>query len=360
MTRPYRFPASSGRCLWPSRSLCRLSAQTICQVVLLAAACAVAPAQVPPYKTTSLEIASEPDLDPAWKFIDAQLKESFSGTMGLLEIENVGPYPVVDAQFYAKYSTASGQLCFTLVFSQAWNLEHQRGPVPPGGKRTLYASAYYIGPALEPAQVRLYLPTEGKRTGSILHAPPTLLSTGLSGKPWAGLRLERELRQSRGPFLDTLLAQVSVDSEGDARTNDILWALDAGIRGWFSRLLPNLRFRPATTAGTAETTDVLLLLRAVVSGTCVDRKPFPSWDSSAVKNYLATVDQPEVPPLITLLLERAPGNQACKDCFEVVDIGAGWGPIGGGNEETESTETHFPQGPMLRRVEPVSPPGPCE
>ncbi len=195
-----------------------MAARTIWMSFLWPLTFVPAVAQVPPYKVTSLLVRPQGDSYLWWKIRRAEIDEGFSGTMGVLEIKNISADPIDDVRLYAEYLDASGRLCFTLIFGADRNFERKSGAFQPGEVRILHASAHYLDPATKPSEVKVYAvrrAIEENETGTgeadlTVWSPALLLSSTLTGEQWEKVWLEPELEGGRGPFLDLLLARVSL------------------------------------------------------------------------------------------------------------------------------------------------------
>jgi hypothetical protein len=305
--------------------------KSLAAVAVLSVACR-AGAQTPPYATTSLRASVGSDVMPGWKVRTAHLYESFSGAWADLRIENKFA-PAGRVQFHAEYYDATGRPCFTLRFSPERNREGIQGPFAKGQTRTLYSGAYYLSPAVESAEVRVFVIPEGQTAGGSAANlpsdgatdPPQLLSSTLIGETWEHIWLRHEVKVDSEPFADLLLARVGVTRDGDAQWEQ-MWPTGTGrVAAWFGDFLGHQRFRAAEQNGQRVPADVFVLVRAGISLRCVHRRAFPARDSQLIRERMETWSRPVVPPVATVLLTPTSPeywSRPSAGYFEVSGIGA--------------------------------------
>ncbi len=333
-----------------------------CVVLLMALPCLSANSQTPPYSTTRLVARTERSFGPDWRVLDAELQESFTGTMGTLKLLNASTQPLGMAPIYAEYLDSSGRYCFSLVFTQDDNLEKRTASFAPGEVRTLEAGAYYLGPSVKPAAVNLYqvrqsggLEAQQARGGrGGVYSPVMLEEDPTAEKLW----LAAEPEPARGPFLDLALARVAVGDQGAIGEVEVVDTLNDSVREWFGDFLRKQRFRPAELGRVPVHRTILVLLRARVSLACLLDRPYPARASALIEHFAETLSGVEIPPTISLILVPEPSGRWWEPrparYFELTSIGAGWWSRDTAATEGISEPQPSAQGPPLRRV--IAPP----
>jgi hypothetical protein len=262
-----------------------------------------------------VRVSAQGELANFWQVRDATLRETGTETSGSLELKNILGAAVDGAVFYGEYFDAKGRFCFSLVFSQARNLLNS-GPIAPGEVREVASSSVGLFAASEPEEVRLYLvqqrqahrPNSLRRWDVPFRAPVTV--TGSLDPETSKLQLDSGLVPSKEPFLDLLLARVSVNQRGQVEAVDVLDAASGAPESRLVSFIRELIFLPATDNGAPKTAQTLLLVRAVLSNDKdrIQNSPFPPRMSGWVKSYLARLTDIEVPPVTEILFARPTGK----------------------------------------------------
>ena len=256
----------------------------------------------------------QPDQQTSWIVRKAYVEEQLTATTGYLEIRNASNRALKNANFYAEYYDAAGRFCFSLVFSLNKNLEKQEGPLKRQGIRRLYSIGAFLAPASEPKELRVSLlgsglseVASGEEKRRPIRAPITM-EVRTPAEP-DQLTLGPEIDVAKGPVLDLVLARVAVSRSGRSETVDVLGAESESIKSWFLRFVTNQVFYTATTDGVPQAGNILLLLRAVVSGKPPGGVPFlPASASPWMANYVSeSADQP-LPPITEIIFARPPSR----------------------------------------------------
>lgn len=319
--------------------------------------------QVPPYAVRKLVPKLHGNAESGWKLRRAELHESFSGAMGFLEVENTLNEFREDVQFYAEYLDASGRFCFSFLFKQNQNAQRRTGRTGrfhPREVRELYASAFYLNPGVEPAQLKVYALSNGGVSISsqsfggrpTVHFPIMLEGRAVAEAVGRKLWLEPEIGGAPGPFWDLLLGKMWVDGEGDLLRTEVSSATGESVRDWFAVFIQQQKFRAARKDGMPRPATALILVRALISLKCLRRIPFPPRESTLVKNYLNGLEEGAVPPVISVLLQPDSSDywrQPSPALFETHSVGAGWHATEGVEAEVPAEGKRSPQGPPLAR-----------
>ncbi|MBZ5565969.1 MAG: hypothetical protein LAP13_26560 [Acidobacteriia bacterium] len=299
-----------------------------------------------PAVQTELEFEDGQGLGPNWMVQSAWLEQAFASTRLRLRVENATNHYLNDSYFYAEILDERGRICFTALSRLRQNLELERGPLKPGGGRTLESLSANLALAAAPHLIRVYPARKGSVGSRELFTAPVPIripvKTWATGVPlptpeWARLELGPMSDQIDQPVVDLALMVADVDSGGRLTGGRVLGTRSERVRGWLEELEPHLLFSPATQNFVPQRGQVLILVRAGLL------RPFKEGDSvfnpeesSWVKEFLATVQGNEVPPVSVLLLsscrEFRPGvadgkarmEVAIPDCFQYYADGTDW------------------------------------
>lgn len=315
--------------------------------------------------TGRLAVTLKGSLVAVWNVDEARLDESFSGSTGVLEVKNISSQALEDAKFYAQYFDASGQLCFTLLFSQAQNFDRRAGSFQPEETRTLWSSTYYLSPAARPVRVDVYplsyssggTHTDDRDVSRMVRSPVTLEASSLFDRKEREIWLGDELRHADGPFLDLVLAKITLDADGGVRDKEVLSVKSPLVEAWFGNFVRSLHFFPALTGRTSNSASTLILVRAIISLRCLHDLPYPPRESPSVATYVKRVSATELPPIIAVDLEPSTPDYWIRPSagyFQDPGIGSGFSVTEDSTVRREVAEPSAP-GPLLRAI--TAPPG---
>jgi hypothetical protein len=253
-------------------------------------------------------------MTPDWAVQSAWLEEHYSSTRLYVRVENTSYRYVQDSLFYAEILDDRRDFCFSALFRLRENREHERGPLKPGGERTLESFSYSMAVAEFPHVIRLY-PADRRLQGAgttirapvRIRIPATIWATSfpVPTPEWARLQPWRPGGHSHAPIIDLALAEVDVGPSpmGAPLGMRVLDANSPGVREWIERLGRHLRFDPATDDSAARPAKALILVRAGPLRVWNDRDPsFSPWESPWVKTYLGTFRGEEIPPVSVIAL----------------------------------------------------------
>lgn len=292
----------------------------------------------------------------AWRVRGADFVDGFQGVQGRILVQNISPAPSGIPPLYAEYFDATGQRCFSLTFVQDRNLQKRVGQFLPQETRTLYSSAYYEAPAVEPEELAIY-PMGGSGGQAPIRLPPRLEEGSAANPSWDRMDLPQGVfGQNPGPIADIALAKVDLDDAGSPQGASISEVPNSEIAGWFEIFIRHQRFRPAEANALPRAGAVLLLVRALVSLRCIQQKPFPPRDSPLVRHYVQALSLPELPVVVSVLLEPCSIGQSWPrvGCYHVVSIGSGFEAPSAGLTLAEG-QGRSAIGPVLRKI--IAPPG---
>jgi hypothetical protein len=294
-----------------------------------------------------------------WIVRNAELHEGLTSAWGVLEIQNASPVSIEEARFYAEYYDAEGRLCFTLVFVSEANSDRDGSPIGPGDARELFSVAVALGPAAQPAEVKLRLiservvgkPIEIAAGDKIVRSPVT--TSGLSPDL---LRLRLDPDQQNSGVVDVILARITVDSQGRSIERQILNSLGGEAQSWFERFVRQVHFQPGM-AGIANTGTTLVLVRVInrIEGSNPASPELLSREAPWVKNYLRGFLGKELPTVMQWAFGppsgagTSPGGEpraADANLFELVTAASEW--------SSNIVRVESQSGKFVRRWKPVA------
>lgn len=302
-----------------------------------------------------------------WAVRRAQLEETLTGTTITLKIQNEPGVPRAKAAFYAEYFDQAGARRFTAVFSADHNYEHRTGDFQSGETRTLWTTTAYLYPAVVPVSAKVWAissralqqnePSSPKKFPIPIQVPAVLRQSPRAGdregRVWLG---DDALKEVHGPVADILLARALVNLDGSISNAQVVQAIDQGVGRWFQNFVRQRRFKPARANSERRASQVLILVRSIVSLRCLQQNFIPPSASPVVKRYVKSLDGKHVPVLTVVLLTPSSPDYASRAMphpahFRDDGFGAEWTKA---HEESPPTAASAP-GPELRRF--TAPPG---
>ena len=298
---------------------------------------------VPGYRT-ELEFEEGRGLAPKWVVQSVRLVQGLDDLRIHLRVENATRGYLDDTYFYGEVFDRSGRLCFTALFRLRQNLEFERGPLRPGGERTLESLSSDLAVATLPHSIRVY-PAHRRRIGSadVFTAPVPIrvpvqwrnFAIPLPVPDWAQMRLGPLVGQNNAPVIDLAFAVADVDSSGGMSRMRVLDAKSEGVRQWIANLEPHLHFIPAMQDNIPQGGRALILFR---TGPLRLFKPgevqFAPEDTPSVKRFVSSLQGNEIPPVIVVELRKCTdwsdigGGMAspppASDCVEYFGDGTAW------------------------------------
>jgi hypothetical protein len=250
-----------------------------------------------------VRVTVQGELSSYWGVSEAGFREESTGTGGYLKIKNISQVSLRDAIFYGEYFDVKGRLCFSLVFSQGEN-----DLVGVGESRDIDSIGSGLLLAAEPEEMKLYLvqvglpnqPNPLRKWSVSIRAPVTV-----EGEANSKLQLGPEVTSRQEPFLDLMLARVTVDESGQVKSVTVLEHTKSQIEPWFRDFVKRqAEFFPATVHDAPQLGDALILIRVILRG-----KEVPGIFASPrttlwVKSYVDAIIGGEVPPLTTFVFTR--------------------------------------------------------
>lgn len=265
----------------------------------------------------TLRVLSQTEPGPVVGVDAATLTENVRGTTGFVSVRNTSPTPLENVVLYAEYFGRGTRPCFSLLFSlptQSQSDKHEHPVIPPGGVRTLAASAPGMFPAIRPTEIRIRLVRSGTPHGSGpppdndkgIPAPAIIFPYGHWNGP-ASFTLGSEVKEATEPMLSLLFAEVKVDSRGAVVGIDVLESADEGLSRWFTDPSENhITFYPAGEQGSPEPGRLLVMVEALLSRSSERLQPFSPADIPWVKSYAARLPNGELPSVSVIFLRHPP------------------------------------------------------
>ncbi len=277
------------------------------------------------FANTPLRVSPHGELTRFWQVLQAGLREDADATTGYLEVQNISGATVDGAIFYVEYFDARGRFCFSLAFAQATNTA-AKGPIAPAEVRELYSSGSGLFTASEPKEARIYLvrqstseQADSPLNWDVSFGAPVTLSGGVRSEA-SELQLGPELALAKGPFLDLVLAKVSVDEKGFADRVDVLNTASKQVGSWFLDFARRqLTLYPATDGAQPKPDQALILVRVILSEEGLPGSPFLPRMSPWVKSYVARLTGTEVPFVTGVVFARPTGKVNLAGSHEWVE-----------------------------------------
>jgi hypothetical protein len=273
-------------------------------------------------------------LSQSWRASNAEFLNKFDVAAARVRITDASGAPVLRADFYAEFLDSKDRICQVLTFSTDDNIGGKRGQMRAGETRTLKSSTFFLVPASEPIEMRLYLLREirpsqspGPLQGQPVVRVPVTVRSPLARLPWERLRLGPELKGSQGPFADLLLADVHVDASGTADSIEVLDSASGHVRDWFLKAASHLRFSPARVGTMQAPGDTLIFVRAWVSRKGEHARSYPASDSPWLRHFLRSFAGIQDPPVtVFIMTPRSSGYWAHPGPadFDYLAAGSQW------------------------------------
>jgi hypothetical protein len=298
-----------------------------------------------PGAQVELEFEGGPGVAPRWAIQSVWLEQGFETSELDLRLENASKHYLADTYFYAEIFDERGRFCFSALLRLRENLDLERGPLRPGGERTLVSTSVNLAVAGSPRIIRVY-PAYRHSVGSrdILTAPVPIrlpvrmraTATPLPIPDWARLRLAPPKDENGAPVVDLAFAVADVDAGGHLTAMHMLNARSEGVRDWVENLGPRLRFSPSMRDFVPRRGQAPILVRAgPVRAFREGDEIFDPEESPWVKRFVSTLRGNEIPPLSLLMLSpcrdlhptgggAANIGPAIPDCFQYDAQGTGW------------------------------------
>jgi hypothetical protein len=292
-----------------------------------------------------LEFEDGRGMAPKWVVQSVWVEQGFDTTRLHLRVENATKHYLGDSYFYAEIFDERGRFCFSALFRLRENLELERGPLKPGGERTLESLSVNLAMSASPHLIRVY-PARQRSVGARevftapvpVRVPAKMWATGvpLPIPGWARLWLGPVRDRNDAPVVDLAFAVADLDPAGRPTGMRVLEARSEGVRDWLEKLEPRLLFSPAKQDFVPRRGQALILvraapLRAFKAGDFI----FNPEESPWVKKFVSTLQGNEVPPLSVLVLspcrdiDPVGGSGAhiggvIPDCFQYDVLGTDW------------------------------------
>lgn len=299
----------------PHKVAARATVLTALLAVMLPAWCTVHGGQrgLPPVQT-ELQAEDGPGMAPQWAVQSAWVDQYYDSTRLYLRIENTTGRYAHDGFFYAEIFDRRRRFCLSALFRLRENRERERGPLRPGGERTLESFSSGLAIASVPEVIRVY-PAGPRFQGTTdaitapvaVRIPVTIWATSfpVPTPEWARLRPSGLPRQNDATGTDLVLAEVEVGSRPAARALGVrvLEARSQSVRDWVEHLVPHLRFDPAQDDSSPHAARALILVRVgplrAWNGVEI---PFVPSDSPWVRKYLSASQEKEILPVSVIAL----------------------------------------------------------
>lgn len=298
-----------------------------------------------PGSRTELESESGRGMAHKWAVQSVWLEQGFDSTELRLRLENATRHYLGDSYFYAEIFDGGGRFCFSALFRLRENLGLDRGPLEPGGERTLVSMSLNLAIPGSASTIRVY-PAHRRsvRSGEVLTAPVPIriparklaTTVPLPIPDWARLRLGPNLNQNDAPVVDLALALADVDEGGRLTAMHVLNAWSDGVRHWLENLGPRLVFSPSMQDFVPRRGQAAILVRAGPLRAFREGEEFFDPDESPwVRRFVFTVQGNEILPVSLLMLSPCrdiqPGvggagyfGPAIPDCFQYNGSGTDW------------------------------------
>jgi hypothetical protein len=279
-----------------------------------------ATAQVPlSVARTFVKVTLSPDSGRVkWQVSRGWLDSDFQSTWAYVRITNTSDTAYTAARFYGEYYDSADRVCFQVAFAQDSNQEQVRGPFLPGETRTLRVDSS-LAPATLVAALRLHYLGDDEQVPSIfeLAAPVTIKDS--TREPIEEFVVTKQPDNRVTPFA---LVEATIDVQGVANSARTLDAMDDQAKRWATKLVPTLRFNPATSNGQSVTERTLILIQLLRPSEKAGALPeVPVADNPWIKAYIAThAGTPSIPVVQLLRLQDLTDDKH----YKYFSIGTDW------------------------------------
>lgn len=300
-------------------------------------ACMVWANQPPATETVPLTVEADTAVGSAWSIKKAEITENFHFVYASLHVKNISAQPQKQAAFYAEYFDGRGRLCYTALFDLQKNLSRRKGPLLPGGSRTLLSDSFDIALASRPRFVKVYLFGQSLKGTAANHAgkmhntytPPMLQAT--TEQPWEMLCLGPLYSRPRKPVVDIALMVVDVDATGSVEGFKVLdAAATVPFVSWAEEFVKHIRFSPARRNREDAKGKTLVLFRAILGQWTKDDPAHVPSSNPWVARYVESESARRIPFVTVVVLQPPPPNAtptqggSTSVCVQYLGVGTYW------------------------------------